>query len=358
MANFNDSATVKLLSPINPVLNFSDEQIKHRNYIQEKIDLGYLRFVNSLCFCGSNHNHFKLIEKYDAWGFNIPTIMCKNCGSIRSQFVFDEQSIHKFYSEGFYRAHMFTFRNHECGIGMHLNDYINEEINKGEQIYRWLKSQCLEKKFKSVLEIGAGCGGITYFFQSMGYQSVGCDLNKEYIEFGKTKFPEIELINGSLDKIADRKFDLIILSDVVEHVYQLHEFLNSIKNNMHDKTLLYINVPGFFGISNRRFGCSVRQYSKIEHVWGFTLESLKYVMFLNGFKFLNGSQYVRAVFNLNKNLKYNVHSFFLYKIKLIIFIYTLPIRKKLTFSSKLRKLLIATGFYHKIKIILGVKNLH
>ena len=78
-----------LKDPIPPVLNFSKDQISHRDLIQNNINSGYLKFTISRCFCGSKFSGDKLIEEYDAWGFNIPTVVCGSCHTIRSKYFFD-----------------------------------------------------------------------------------------------------------------------------------------------------------------------------------------------------------------------------------------------------------------------------
>lgn len=347
-----------ITSPVEPVLNFSKEQLEHRDFIQNNIESEYLKFIKSKCFCGNKTKKNIVIDYYDAWGFNIPTVVCGNCLAMRSDIVLDDSSIYKFYSEGFYHAHMFTFRDNETGVGIDLERYSDEELAKGEQIFHWLTKNEILKDVKTVLEIGTGCGGIAEYFRSKGYITTGCDLNREYIEYGIKKFIHLELISGQLDELKGRSFDLILMSDLLEHITNPLEFLDEIKIYMHQNTKIYINVPGLMGISSRRFGCNIRQYLKIEHVWGFTKDTLNYLMFLKGYKMIASTEYVRAAYVLSDGTSIYKKPNYIYKIRLFIHIFSLPVRKKLNFTINIRKIIIKLGLYNLSKKIIGLKNVH
>jgi hypothetical protein len=135
----------------------SNDQLNHRDYIYDSIRRGHLKFKNSICFC-AEHQGF-IIDNYDAWGFNVPTIVCSRCYTIRSKFFLDEISIMKFYKEDFYAPHMFTTKNSDK-IGMDYNSYYDEELKKGKEIFNFIFKNLKKNEIKSVLEIGCGAGGI------------------------------------------------------------------------------------------------------------------------------------------------------------------------------------------------------
>ena len=66
---------VKLLKSIEPSIKFNSRQISHRDFIFSSIQDGRLNLVNSTCYCGENES--KTIFKYDSYGLNIPTVVCK-----------------------------------------------------------------------------------------------------------------------------------------------------------------------------------------------------------------------------------------------------------------------------------------
>jgi 2-polyprenyl-3-methyl-5-hydroxy-6-metoxy-1,4-benzoquinol methylase len=284
--------------PIKPVIQFSQLQIDHRDKIYDSIKRGDLVFEESKCFCGERDA--KEIVAFDAWGINIPTVKCNKCNAIRSKYFMDDISIAKFYNNGFYYAHMFTKSNNTSGVGIELEEYFKEEVSKGWAIKSWIEDRASLLNIKNVLEVGCGCGGILHAFSNNKYKCVGIDYNQEYIEYGKSKLKDIELNVGGLNCQKGKKFDLIILSDLVEHLNDPLNFLINLRDSMTSDGILYVNVPGYYGISNRRFGNNIRQFTKIEHLWCFTLKSLKNLLSMAGYTYISGTQEVRALFRIKK----------------------------------------------------------
>ncbi|MCK4822440.1 class I SAM-dependent methyltransferase, partial [bacterium] len=84
----------------------------------------------------------------------------------------------------------------------------------------------------TVLDIGCGNGALTYDVAQKAKKVVGIDLNEQNITSARNKFPRenIEYIHGNaLTDLPNEKFDVIILSNVLEHIDKRVEFLTSLK---------------------------------------------------------------------------------------------------------------------------------
>lgn len=94
-----------------------------------------------------------------------------------------------------------------------------------------------------VLDIGCGNGFLTFDIAKKAKEVVGIDIEKKNIKFAKQKFSaaNIKYIAGDILKnFPDKKFDVIILSNVLEHIDNRTGFLNKIKS--HGSKIL-IRVP-------------------------------------------------------------------------------------------------------------------
>ncbi|HEC93683.1 MAG TPA: class I SAM-dependent methyltransferase [Candidatus Atribacteria bacterium] len=84
-----------------------------------------------------------------------------------------------------------------------------------------------------VLDVGCGNGALAYDVAKKAQKVVGVDLNKENIKIAKENYsaPNIEYLVGDATKgLPNQKFDVIILSNVLEHIENRIEFLQKIKD--------------------------------------------------------------------------------------------------------------------------------
>ena len=104
----------------------------------------------------------------------------------------------------------------------------------------FLQSQI--KPSDRVLEIGCAKGQVLSTIHAS--ERVGVDCDRPAIESGKRDFPDLTLICGEArDYLADApKFDVLILSHVLEHLDDPEDFLASIADRF-DR--IYIEVPDF-----------------------------------------------------------------------------------------------------------------
>ena len=150
-----------------------------------------------------------------------------------------------------------------------------------------------KKSLGSVIDIGCGEGFFLNYFHRKGWKVRGCDFSS----FGIKKhnpdvlpfFTQGDIFSAleALIKTGE-KYDLINLSNVLEHVIKPLELLDQLKNIMHKKSLLRINVPNDFSefqeaIVDRGF-TGETWFGPPEHLSYFTFSSLKSVVADRGFK--------------------------------------------------------------------------
>jgi len=128
----------------------------------------------------------------------------------------------------------------EYGKGIHTKHrHINyhrffiENLNPGE----------------SVLDIGSGNGLMSYDMvtQVPGVSVVGIELNEANIKFARTHYqhPNLNFIHGdALKELPNEKFDVVTLSNVLEHIEQRSLFLKRIVSEIKPIRLI-IRIPFF-----------------------------------------------------------------------------------------------------------------
>jgi len=99
------------------------------------------------------------------------------------------------------------------------------------------------RKQGDLLDVGAGIG----FFLSFAkrYFSVaGTEISAEGVQIAREKYG-IDVARGEIENIDfnGRKFDIITMHQVLEHVQNPHKTIDTCKSLLKDNGLLYISVP-------------------------------------------------------------------------------------------------------------------
>lgn len=84
-----------------------------------------------------------------------------------------------------------------------------------------------------VLDIGCGNGALTYDVAKKAKKAIGIDLNKNNITIAKEKYSALNIeykIGDVTRELPNKKFDVIILSNILEHIENRVEFLKKIKD--------------------------------------------------------------------------------------------------------------------------------
>ena len=151
--------------------------------------------------------------------------------------------VDKFYREDFY-ADEYKFFN-DSMLKNQLNDL---EYNRKLWALEHKNIQNKTgRKITSVLDIGCGWCKYLEWCAENKLDVVGLDPSPESSEYGKKLGLKIQTSNFEKLTILDKKFDLVVLKNVLEHVIEPESFLRQIvENYMEIGSVLQIEVPNEF----------------------------------------------------------------------------------------------------------------
>jgi glycosyltransferase involved in cell wall biosynthesis len=121
---------------------------------------------------------------------------------------------------------------------------------KGEHIYprfQWLKEQLSKfgSESDSILDVGSWTGAVANELYNSGYHNISClDICEEVVKLGKTNFPYLNWINADIeDYIPDKKYDVIIMMEVVEHLVNPLDTLKKMKSFLTPNGKIFYTIP-------------------------------------------------------------------------------------------------------------------
>lgn len=119
------------------------------------------------------------------------------------------------------------------------------------------------QKFDNILEVGCAFGVLlNNIADRLGIKNrIGVDISSKNIEVAKDLFKDCIFFNGTFEEflrnhpegLNKKKFDLIILSDIIEHLPDDLGFLRTL-NNYSSYVLLNLPLEKSFSTRNRNYG--------------------------------------------------------------------------------------------------------
>jgi len=208
-----------------PLVILNDDQKKTLRMFLNDSSIKYVT-VTACPLCA--HENATFIAEKERYGIPLNTVVCDNCGLIRSYQQMDETSSHLFYSK-YYRK---------------IYEPITAQII--DHRYKWAKKRKIPRyvtKNKIILEIGCGGGWNLVPFHINNYTHYGFDFDKKFIEYGKKQ--GLNLYLGGVKEIQQKGItaDYVLIDNVLEHVSNPAVFLQSIKPILRKNAIINIYVP-------------------------------------------------------------------------------------------------------------------
>lgn len=149
-------------------------------------------------------------------------------------------------------------------------------------------------KITSILEVGCGTGQYYEAWKELGIHWIGLEVNNEIINFCHKKHIPVKRFD---DHIKDNnKYDVIFLSQVMEHILEPHKFLLQLKKFMTTDTILHIDVPNHDSITSlyRRINIFHQHYGFVQpygHQIAYTKKAMSFLLRDNSFQIINIATY-------------------------------------------------------------------
>jgi 2-polyprenyl-3-methyl-5-hydroxy-6-metoxy-1,4-benzoquinol methylase len=139
-----------------------------------------------------------------------------------------------------------------------LEDNAYEEglENRAVQM-RWILKLCREvnPQTRTLLEIGSGIGLLVNEARKAGFDATGVEPSRSLVAAAK-RILGVELLNGTFPhpSLEGRRFDVVLVVDVIEHVSDPVELLRNTAAALTDEGLLVVVTPDAGSLAARLLG--------------------------------------------------------------------------------------------------------
>jgi SAM-dependent methyltransferase len=192
------------------------------------------------------------------------------------------------FAQGAYRI----FECEECGFGwpdplptaedldrfystytrVHLSD---SKINRPEHLRIATTLRQLSPGGRTLLDVGCGYGQFLDAAREQGFQTFGLDVNPTRVNHAAARGHQVSQEMLTAASFGGRKFDVVVLSHVIEHLRDPKSLLQTIHEVLVPKGMLYIGCPNFGGLHATLAHSRYHHYCPPEHIAFFSAESLR-----------------------------------------------------------------------------------
>lgn len=158
------------------------------------------------------------------------------------------------------------------------------DSNKGwiNSIYQGVKRYSLRRKMdlieqgfggeRTLLDIGAGTGDFLNEASRRGWEVTGIEISPDARDLAKEK--GLALYNSMLT-LEGKKFDVVTLWHVLEHLHDLPASIHRISNFLKPGGMLVVAVPNYNSFDANYYGPYWAAYDVPRHLWHFSQNAMK-----------------------------------------------------------------------------------
>ena len=192
---------------------------------------------------------------------------CGLCGLRFTQDVPDAASIGPYYRSANYISHSNTNK----GLVNNLYHMVRRQTLRDK--YRLIASATRSRKGK-LLDIGAGAGAFAGYMQEQGWEVTGLEPD-DTARAVAAKDHKVELLGmDQLFQLEPDSFDAITLWHVLEHVHELHPYMERLKTLVRRNGRIFIAVPNYTSYDARIYREMWAAYDVPRHLYHFSPDAM------------------------------------------------------------------------------------
>lgn len=265
--------------------------------------------INEKCICCDSTD---ISEAKKTSFFELPIKKCSYCDYHFLEFDKNEFDVKKYYKDTYWTVFR-NLHNRKNISGRVDPAYLVKKLPKvlsniieltgvrkslAFSQFKYLKSHV---KGKKLLEIGSGEGFLLEWFEKNNYDVFGIEPSKENLSVIQKKIKKGKCITGFIEDAypLKKKFDIIIISHVLEHLIDCKESLIELGKLLEPNGIIFIEVPNCG--NQEMLEHSINTQPHIHH---FSKNNLEMLVQKCGYTVIDSSVFSAHVVTIFQHVKY------------------------------------------------------
>ncbi|HEY6956040.1 MAG TPA: class I SAM-dependent methyltransferase [Flavisolibacter sp.] len=241
-------------------------------------EINRVHYTNCPVCHSTNINPLLTVKDHSVSKEEFVVWMCGNCSLRFTQDVPDEASIGGYYQSSDYISHSNTNKGLINKLYQRVRNYtLNQKADLiiGQTV-----------KQGKLLDLGAGIGAFLNTMNQEGWETKGIEPDEGARRQAKELF-NIDLKDTNhLQELGENSFDAITLWHVLEHVHQLHPYVQKLSALLKPKGKLFIAVPNYQSLDASIYKTYWAAYDVPRHLYHFSPQSIQVLMQQHGLKLI------------------------------------------------------------------------
>lgn len=182
-----------------------------------------------------------------------------------------DEDMYRFYKTNKYHSHQ-----------THKNTFTDKIYFISRRIMNYFKYKILisNKPVKALLDYGCGNGDFLKYISKKGIKVTGVEKSNNAKKICRSKGLKVF---STIKEFRDKKFDVITLWHVLEHVFSPPNTISSLARILSDGGILIIAIPNIQSIDSQVFRSEWAGLDVPRHIWHFTPKGLIDLLSKQGF---------------------------------------------------------------------------
>jgi SAM-dependent methyltransferase len=207
-------------------------------------------------------------ENFQIW-------QCGDCSLRFTQHIPDQQSIGRYYQSENYISHSDTKRGIISRLYHSVRNYTLVAKRK-------LINKVSGRMNGELLDVGCGTGAFINEMKRSGWNVTGVEPDAGARQKAKELYGIEPMKAEALFELPAKKYDVITLWHVMEHIHELQPYVTQLKNLLKDDGILIIAVPNYTSADARYYHYYWAAYDVPRHLYHFSPASMQKLMNIHG----------------------------------------------------------------------------